>query len=354
MIKHQYWFLFILILVTCSGCESITYYNQALKGQLELMKNQRPLTEVIENEITPALLKNQLQTILEILTFADQQLQLPVGGNFSQYVEIDRPLVVWNVFAADELSFDPKTWCYPIVGCASYRGYFDENKANAYAEKLRGDGGDIYVGGISAYSTLGWLDDPVLSTFISRNDTQLAALIFHELAHRIFYVSGDTEFNESFASAVERIALERWLNNKNNPQAFDVYLKHKQNYDDFVVFVLSWKKRLDLMYHSNLSDNEKRLLKDKLYSAMIDDYKVFKGNHNEYKAYDNWMSETLNNAKINTLSTYQAKVPAFLVLYEQHDGDFNKFIDACVMLSKQKKAIRDQQLDELMINIPNK
>ena len=348
MVHFRYWFLFILVLITCSGCESVVYYNQALKGQLELMKNQRPLTEIIENENTSAQLKNQLQIILEILTFADQQLQLPVGGNFSHYVEIDRPFVVWNVFAAGELSFEPRTWCYPIVGCASYRGYFDQSKADAYAKKLRGDGGDIYVGGISAYSTLGWVDDPVLSTFVWRNDKQLPALIFHELAHRILYVSGDTEFNESFASAVERIALERWLSNKNTPQAFEEYLKHKQYYDDFVVFVLSWKNRLDDMYRSNLSDNEKRALKNSLYSAMMDDYEIFKGDHNDYIAYDNWMSDTLNNAKINTSSTYQAKVPAFLALYEQHDGDFNKFIDACVKLSRQKKPVRDQQLDEFI------
>jgi len=341
--SYRYLFLCVLILMACSGCESIAYYNQALKGQLELMKNQHPLMEVIENRNTSAQLKNQLQLILEILAFADQQLQLPVGGNFSHYVEINRPFVVWNVFAADEFSFEARTWCYPVVGCASYRGYFDQNKADAYAKKLQDEGGDIYIGGVSAYSTLGWLDDPVLSTFAWRNDTQLPALIFHELAHRILYIRGDTEFNESFASAVEQIALEKWL--KNDPQAFDVYLEHKQYHDDFVEFVLSWKMRLDAMYHADLNDIEKRALKKSLYSTMMDEYKIFRGEH---KAYDGWMNDTLNNAKINTLSTYQARVPAFLSLYEQHNDNFKMFIDACLTLSRQKKAIRDRKLDELV------
>ena len=352
MVSIRFYFLFLFVLVMCSGCETVAYYNQALKGQLEIIKKQRPLAELIENENTSAELKNKLQKILEILDFADQQLHLPVGGNFSHYVELGRPFVVWNVFAAGELSFDSKSWCYPVVGCASYRGYFQQYKANAYAGTLREDGGDIYVGGVSAYSTLGWLDDPVLSTFVWRNDKQLPALIFHELAHRILYVRDDTEFNESFASTVEQIALEKWLSNKNNPQAFEVYLKYKQNHDDFVVFVLSWKSRLDNMYRSDLSDNEKRAHKEKLYSAMVEDYEVFKDKHNNYKAYDNWMGDTLNNAKLNTLSTYQARVPAFLALYKHHNDDFKKFVAACIRLSQQKKTIRDQQLDGFMINIP--
>lgn len=348
MILRRRWLLCVLVCMFCTGCETLAYYNQAFKGQVELLSNQRPLGEVIKDDNSPEQLKKQLSLIQDILAFAEQQLGLPVGGNFSHYVDTQRPYVVWNVFAADELSFKPKQWCYPIVGCASYRGYFKQGQAEAYADLLRAEGKDVYVGGIAAYSTLGWLDDPVLNTFVERNAMQLPALIFHELAHRILYVKGDTEFNESFASAVERIALERWLKHQNKPEAFSLYLKQKQRYDDFVEFVLFWKAQLEALYATDLSEEKKRQGKAELFKAMRSDYEQFKFNQQHYQGYDAWMSGLLNNAKLNTLATYQARVPAFLALYQQENSDFKKFIDACVELSRLKSTKRKQQVDDLM------
>lgn len=313
---------------------------------MQLLSDQRPLDEVIQDAASPELVKQKLRYIEKILAFAEQELQLPVGENFSHYVDTQRPYVVWNVFAAPELSFQAKTWCYPVVGCASYRGYFNQAQADAYGEKLQSQGYDVYVGGIAAYSTLGWFDDPVLNTFVHRNEIQLPALIFHELAHRILYVGGDTEFNESFASAVERIALEHWLQKQNKSDTFSVYLRQKQTYDEFVAFVLFWKAKLEALYASEVEEEEKRQRKAELYRAMVNDYENFKQQH--HQGYDAWMDGVLNNAKLNTLATYQVWVPAFLALYNNSGGDWQKFIDACVTLSRLEKQEREQSLEQLL------
>lgn len=340
--------LCVLAFMFCAGCETFAYYHQAIKGQMQLLSDQRPLDEVIQDPASPAPVRQKLQYIQDILVFAEQELQLPLGGNFSHYVDTQRPYVVWNVFAAPELSFQAKTWCYPVAGCTSYRGYFNQAQADTYGEKLRSQGYDVYVGGIAAYSTLGWFDDPVLNTFVYRNEIQLPALIFHELAHRILYVGGDTEFNESFASAVERIALERWLQKQNRPEIFSVYLHQKQTYDEFVAFVLSWKAKLEALYVSELEEEEKRQRKAELYHAMVNGYASFKQQHQNYQIYDAWMGGVLNNAKLNTLATYQVWVPAFLALYNNSGGDWQKFIDACVMLSRLEKQERERNLEQLL------
>lgn len=335
------------LLLLCSGCESLFFYKQAISGQSELFIKQQTLEEVISDKDTSATLKRQLEYIEEVLFFAEEELHLPVGDNFRHYVDIGRPYVVWNVLATGEFSFKPKKWCYPVVGCASYRGYFKIEPARAYVDNLRDEGNDVFVGGISAYSTLGWLDDPILSTFVYRNDMQLSALIFHELAHRILYVKGDTEFNESFASAVERIALERWLKHINSKE-FDLYLRQKNRYDAFVEFVLSWKARISQLYDSDISDEKKRSNKAILYQAMLDDYENFKASNDNYQGFDAWMNNTLNNAKIITLSTYQARVPDFLSLYDLNQKDFQKFIDTCTRISRLDKTERDRKLESLL------
>ncbi|MCG8613983.1 MAG: aminopeptidase, partial [Pseudomonadales bacterium] len=202
----------IVLLLMLSACSELTYYFQATQGQLGLLAAREPIDELVTPEsTTSAAVKNRLQFIQGVRTFAETALVLPVGDAYADYVEVGAPYVIWNVSAADEFSLDGKQWCYPIVGCQTYRGYFNQQDAEQYGEILRKEGLDVWVGGVEAYSTLGWFDDPVLSTFLKRDNTSLAALLFHELAHRVVYIAGDTAFNESFATAVELAAIQIWL-----------------------------------------------------------------------------------------------------------------------------------------------
>jgi hypothetical protein len=201
----------LLLALLLPACSSLGYYGQAVNGQLQLLARRQPIDSLLEAESTPADLRARLALVRQLLDFAAQELALPVHDQYRSYVELDRPFVVWNVFATPEFSMQPKTWCFPVAGCVAYRGWFSEARARADARRLREAGFDVFVGGVAAYSTLGWFSDPVLSTVLYREDHRLAMLLFHELAHQVAYTRDDSVFNESFATAVEQLGLAAWL-----------------------------------------------------------------------------------------------------------------------------------------------
>ncbi len=188
-----------LLALAAQGCRQVAYYGQAVAGQVEILNLQEPLPRLIEDPATPEALRQRLALVMDIRRFAESGLSLPAGGHYLAYADLGRPFAVYSVFAAPEFSLTPKTWCYPVIGCAAYRGYFSATAAREYAAGLREASYDVYVAGVPAYSTLGWFRDPVLNTFIHREPADLAALVFHELAHQVLYVRDDTTFNESFA-----------------------------------------------------------------------------------------------------------------------------------------------------------
>lgn len=313
-----------------AGCESVSYYSQAILGQLSILSKREAIEDLIANADSSPELKSKLSTILDIRDFAETELMLPVEDNYDSYVDLQRPFVVWNVFATPEFSMSPLNWCYPIAGCVSYRGYFSEDKAQVYADKLGDDGFDVYVGGVSAYSTLGWFSDPVLSTIINRDDYQLAALLFHELAHQLIYIPGDTEFNESFATTIEREGLRRWLaanhvsqSERNNiVQLAEI---NTQRREEFVALVNKAIIELEEIYASDNSEVEKRQAKAEVFSSMRSDYNIFRKAWNGYDAYDAWMSRELNNAQLSTVATYFNWVPAFEQMLLDNGNDLNRF-----------------------------
>ena len=333
--------------VLLPACADLGYYMQAYQGQLELIRNRSSIDALVLSDEVGAESKQKLLLIKQITAFAQQGLGLPVGGAYSDFVEIDRPHVVWNVFASQPYSFENKQWCYPLVGCVSYRGYFNLASAERYGDELEQQGLDVYIGGVSAYSTLGWFDDPVLSTFLMRQDFELAALIFHELSHRVLYIKGDTTFNESFATAVEKISLEKWLKAVNRPELLSQYNNANSRNEKFVEFILTWKESLQKGYQVSGIDIEKQ--KKQLYDQLLEDYQLFRLEMN-YHGYDHWIESDLNNAKINTISTYEARVPEFNKMYLASGSDMTLFLEECLRLSKRSKTNRDKYLDALKNN----
>lgn len=343
--------LLVLCLCLVSACSNLSYYLQASHGHLELIKSRKNIDRVVSSlKISPAS-KEKLHLVQQVTHFAEHDLGLPVGGAYSDYVEVDGPYVVWNVFASQRYSFENKQWCYPLLGCVSYKGFFDVNAATRYGKKLEQEGFDVYVGGVAAYSTLGWFDDPVLSTFLMREDYQLAALIFHELAHRVLYINGDTTFNESFASAVEQIALERWVEASSDPDLLTRYNNNKALNKAFVNFVLGWKGVLQKAYHERDNREGFEKQKEQLYKQMRADYERFKARVG-YNGYDDWVNNDLNNAKINTVATYESRVPGFKKMYRQAGEDMAVFLRQCLQLSRMPALERNQYLDEIMLALP--
>jgi predicted aminopeptidase len=338
----------LLFILSLCGCQTAAFYGQAVWGHTRIMLSQRPITELLNDPGTPPLLRAKLSYVWELREFAARELRLPVGESYRDYVDIGRSHVVWNVFAAPELSLTPKTWCYPIAGCAAYRGYFEQPAAERYAASLSQDGYDVFVWGATAYSTLGWFDDPVLSTFLRLDPVQLAALMFHELAHRRLYIQGDSAFNESFATAVEQTGLERWAAVRNEPGLQAAVDSQRRLQQTFYSWVSGSTHDLQAVYASDLPAAEKRVRKAAILSQLRRDFERLKQRHPELSRYDSWLASGLNNAGLASVSTYQELVPAFERLLQQSSGELSVFYERCHALAHLTFGERQDQLRLLM------
>jgi len=249
--------LAVLVLLLCAGCESISYYGQAIGGHLRLMAAARPIDSWLEDPSTPTELKVRLETAQRIRQFASRELHLPENGSYHSYADLKRRYAVYNVFAAPKFSVDPKPECFPFTGCVAYRGFYSEDAARQHAARLREQGYDVYVGGVLAYSTLGWFDDPLLSTFIRYPDSQVARLVFHELAHQVVYAKNDTTFNESFAVVVEEEGVRRWLEAENRRVELAAFHEAQARKRDLAARIKETRERLKLVYDSSLTEEQK-------------------------------------------------------------------------------------------------
>jgi predicted aminopeptidase len=338
--------LYTIFLAGLSGCESVRYYTQAVSGQISILNKRRAIHHLLADPLTPEHRKDQFLLVLNLRMFAKDELHLPVKNQYLGFVEVNRPYVLWNIYAAPEFSFSPKTWCYPVVGSAAYRGYFSEPIARRYADQLRKEGYDVYVGGVTAYSTLGWLDDPVFSTIIDFSEVRLAALIFHELAHQILYVNDDTTFNESFATAVEKEGLRRWMASRGNNGAYLQYLQDSERHRRVNRLLIEYRKKLDKLYQQDMALEEKRHKKRGIIKKLKQTYLELKQDQQGYDGYDEWFAQPINNAKLNTVSIYNDLVPSFLNLLQHAGGDLPSFYERCRKLSKYTREERMRRLNK--------
>lgn len=337
----------LLFSAALSGCSTIHFYAQAIQGQCRILLKRQPISELLADPDSPEFLRQRLTYILSIREFAKTELQLPVESHYLTYVDLERSFVAWNVFAAPEFSLALKTWCYPIAGCAAYRGYFSEYDALRYAETLENQGYDVYVGGVTAYSTLGWFNDPVLNTFIRLSKAHTAALIFHELAHQVLYVPDDTAFNESFATLVEQEGLRRWRQVSNDLPEYNEHLNHYSLRLQLIKLIMRYRKKLELIYPQDITSSEKREKKLIVFSDLRKEFNILKSQRIELSIYDTWMNRPLNNAKIGSIIAYHDFVPAFRKILTTNNGDMNQFYEICRKLAKKKKDERHHILRTL-------
>ncbi|MGO4582084.1 aminopeptidase, partial [Cupriavidus sp. 2TAF22] len=332
-----------------AGCDTVGYYAQSIGGHLGLMAEARPLPDAIAaaQQAKDTRLAQRLALAGSIRDFASQELKLPDNGSYRRYANLHRPYVVWSVFATPELSMELHKWCFLVVGCISYRGYYAQADADHYAEGLRKEGLEPYVAGIPAYSTLGYFDDPLLNTFVYQPEGELARLIFHELAHQVVYVRNDTTFNESFATAVETAGVERWLALAASPDARASYRQYDMRRLQFRAMLLDTRDRLDALYRSPLPDEAKRARKAEIFAALRARYARLKEEWGGYSGYDRWFERPLTNAQLAAVATYQQWVPAFTVLLAQSGGDWAAFYAAARRIGDLPRAERDARLRAL-------
>ena len=328
-----------------NGCSTLDYYSHLAGGQLHLLQAREPIAELLENPTVAPELKQCLALAQQARDFASAQLSLPDNASYRLYADIQRPFVVWNVFATPEFSLSPELHCFPIAGCVAYRGFYSQGRARGTAALLKQQGLDTYLGGVEAYSTLGWFDDPILNTMLRWSDERLVAVIFHELAHQQLYVADDTAFNESFASFVEHEGLRQWRIKQglapNDPQG-------EQQREQFIALVLASRTRLQQLYASDLPAAQMRSAKQAEIVRLRTEYHALStrewGGNGRY---DDWINAPINNAKLLPFGLYDQWVPAFAALFEQVDRDWLRFYQRVAALGELPERERQQALKDL-------
>jgi len=340
--------IMVLMASALVGCSELAYYHQAVEGHLQIVGKQRPVDVLLASRDTRPELSDRLRLSEELRDYAVTDLALPDNESYRSYVELDRPFAVWSVFAAPELSMQPATWCYPFVGCLAYRGYFDQQAAQALAAELREEGQEVWIGGVPAYSSLGWSQDPLLSTFIGWSDGRLAELVFHELAHQKIYVSGDTAFNEAFATAVGQHGAERWLQSRGDADQLAAYRRLRARRRSFLELTGQYRAALQAIYSSARDDDEaKRRAKADALRELAEDYGHWKFRHGGYSGYDRLIAPGPNNAWFAAMATYHELVPAFDRLLADSGDEFPLFYAEVERLAALQKEVRQGYLEAL-------
>lgn len=339
--------LALAVAASLGGCATLGYYTQAIGGQLEVIADNRDIAEVLDDPATPAETRRKLALVRDARAFAVTDLGLPDNRSYRMYKDLRRPFVVWNVFVAPEFSTTPREWCFPVAGCVTYRGYFSQARADEFAAEERAAGNDVYVGGVAAYSTLGWFSDPVLNTVLARSDNELVGLLFHELAHQLLYVKDDSAFNESFATVIELEGVRRWVARTGDAAAFAEYRARLQRRDEFVALVLATRRELDQLYATDLDAAAKRARKAAALARMQDEYRKLKLRWGGQSGFDAWFAKDVNNAKLAAVGTYYRHVAPLQQLLAEKQGDLAAFYAAARELAALTKEERGARLNGL-------
>lgn len=332
-----------LLCLWLSGCVNLAYYHQLAAGQLQLLRQREPVERVLSDQRRDPQLRARLAAAVEARRFASEVLALPDNRSYLGYVELDRPHLLWSLMATPEFSVEARAQCFPLAGCVAYRGYFRRDLAEAAAARLRAEGLDVWLGGVDAYSSLGWFADPLTSSMLRRSDEQLAGLIFHELAHQRYYLPGDTAFSESYASFVERQGLREWRERRGLPAPDG---ETERRYRAFVALALDTRERLRQLYATPLAPEAMRNAKADLFARLRSDYRRLR-QAGAVADFDVFMAGPLNNASLLPFALYDRWVPAFARLFAEADGDWHAFHEAVRRLGDLTEERRRRQLDAL-------
>ena len=328
-----------------SACSTLGYIAHTAGGHLALMRKQQPITRLIADQSTDPALRQELSHVARIRAFAADTLKLPNNKSYTRYVDLPRDDVTWVVFAAPALSLRAVTWCFVIVGCVPYRGYFDIRKAQYFAQQLKAQGLEVYIAPAPAYSTLGWFSDPLLSSMLKRGEVVSAEYIFHELAHQKVYIKNHAEFNEAFASAVGRLGVMAWLQAEKKPARLDRYKKTIKQKQILYQEVDDLRQALTTVYAAPMAN--KHAQKDRALAAYKKRVTEKINAWGKFDVYAPWLLENMNNAKLNAVSTYQAFIPEFIRLFKKCQQDFGRFYRAVESMQKIAKDKRISRLSDM-------
>lgn len=307
------------------------------------MAGSEPIDELLSGDELTEKRRKQLEQASAIRIYASEHLGLPENDSYTEFSELGRPYAVWSVVATEPYSMKPREWCFPVVGCVTYRGYFDQAAAQALADELASESMDVYVGGVQAYSTLGWFDDPIVSSMLDRGDILLAEVVFHELAHQRLYFKNDTDFNEAFATVVGEYGVRQWLADT-NPDALPRYESWLSQKEAFIQLLRDTSDDLKLLFLTAKTEEEKQKGKEAIFVSLRENYAQLKRERGGKMAYDKWFEKPVNNARLATVSTYRDLVPDFVRWLSACDYKFERFYQQMLTWQATDGASRQRQL----------
>lgn len=340
----------VLAAAALGGCGSLSYYAQSVRGQLELIAVSRPVDDLLSDPQTTQEVRERLASLAQLRRFAVDELALPDSGSYRHYAQLGREAAVWSLVATPPDSLRPREWCYPVIGCASYRGYFRESAAQAHAQVLIGEGWDVAVEPVPAYSTLGWFDDPLPSTVIRWPLADIAGLVFHELTHELLYVAGDSAFNEAYATVVEREGVRRWLEAHGTEGLRAARAARDRRRGDFLQLLADARAELVALYADPVRHERLDERKQAIFIGLRERYAAMKESWGGYAGYDRWFDRPLNNAHLASVNTYQRLVPAFTLLLQRAAGDMRAFHAAVREIAALQPAARRDRLARLLVD----
>jgi len=335
--------VFIVSILLLCGCETVSYYSQGIKGHLQLVSQVKPIDEVINNHQTDEKTRKLLQQAKLARAFAINTLKLPDNQSYLGYADLKRKNVTWNVVATKVLSMEPYQSCFPVVGCLSYRGYFSEDQAKQFAKKLQQDDYETFIGGSSAYSTLGWFEDPIVSPMLNHGEAWLLQTLFHELAHQQLYIKDDSDFNEAFATTVGQNGVRAWLK-ETHLEALPDYNEYLRRYNGFLMRLGDAAKQLKAVYESDVNDATKLSSKQQIISQLRKSHLLFKKQYKGYTGFDKWFEKPINNPRLALVSVYHELVPDFERWLKACNNNFPRFYKTVEQLSELPK---DQRIEAL-------
>ena len=315
----------ILCVLGLASCGTVRFYAQAAKGQAQMLWRARPIPVVIAEPTTKPTLRKRLELVQALRAFAGSELHLPTSSIFTSYADLGRKYAVYVVYAAPEFSAEAKGWWYPVVGTLKYRGFFDEASAKKEADKLKAQGFDVLMSGVEAYSTLGWFNDPVLNTFIGREEGDLAELLFHELTHARLFLPGDTDFNEALATSVAQEGVKRWFTHKHAPDELKAYEQGLGKDNEIIHLLLQTRGELKRLYATEQTPVSMRQAKATTLATLNKRYAEVRTRWNGDSRYDRFFSKPVNNARLCTIAAYHDLVPTFSKKIRDHHGDLEAF-----------------------------
>ncbi len=328
-----------LVVLLLGGCETINYYSQGIQGHFHLVSQVKPIDEVIDHKDTPADTRKLLKHAKLARAFAIEHLKLPDNQSYLGYADLKRKQVTWTIVATKPLSMEPYQSCFPITGCLSYRGYFREVAAQQFAEHLREEGYETFVGGSTAYSTLGWFKDPIVSPMLRFGEIRLIETLFHELAHQELYIKDDSDFNEAFATTVGQNGAREWLR-ETDPEALSRYNEYLIRYKRFLNLLGRTSKQLKALYLTESTDEHKVNKKQDIFNKLRQDYQQFKDHNDGYSGFDKWFEKPINNPRLTLVTVYHELVPDFerwLKACNNHYPHFYKTVERIANLPKEQR-----------------